>query len=114
MFRVASESSSSWRNLLVFHEKQGQGKGWAGEAGCFHWVGGRERLWGQQRKEEKQGRGEGADSSSGSFMAGPDRQRRTLSSKKFHFFDGDLSFILVLLSTQHVQTVDVLPFLKAW
>lgn len=80
MFCVGSESCSFWRNLLVFHEKEGQEKGRAGEK-----LGGRGRLWDQQRKEEKQGRGEGADSSLGSLMAGPGRQRRTLSSKNFHF-----------------------------
>lgn len=43
-------------------------------------------------------------------MAGPDRKRTMLCSKKLHFFEGNLSFLLVLLSTERVQTVDVLPF----
>lgn len=74
------------------------------------WVGAGERLWGQQGRGGARAdtRDEGADTSLGS-----DRQRRTLSSKKLHFFEGNISFILVLLSTQRVQTVDVLPFLKA-
>lgn len=113
-----SDSCSSWRSLLVFHVELGQREGLAGgEAGGFHWVmGARERLWGQQGKEEEQGRGggradtrdEGADTSLGSG-----RQRRTLSSMNLHLFEGNLNFILVLLSTQHDHTVDVLPFLKA-
>lgn len=63
-------------------------------------------------------RGEGAGTSLGSAMAGPDRQRRILSTKKLHlFFEGFIffyfGFILASLSAQHVQTVGVLPFLKA-
>lgn len=70
-------------------------------------MGGREGLWSQQgkRKEEKMKQ----------QMHGWARQaeENALLQETSFFFEGNLSFILVLLSTRHVQTVDVLPFLKA-